>query len=186
VPIYARTPPGEYHFVLSSILSNVLLDTPLRIVSTPLEMVASIPNPRDLRLGRSVHLVGFQAPIQVKPNGTLPVELYWRAADKITDRYTVFVQLVGTQHNPKTNGPLWAGHDSEPLDGGYPTTQWFVDVPLGDTHTLTVPSDAPPGEYELWAGMYTQPDIRRLPVYDTEGNLVGDHVVLGTVKVSGK
>ena len=62
----------------------------------------------------------------------------------------------------------------------------LADVPLADMHTLTVPPDAPPGEYELWAGMYTWPDIKRLPVYDAQGNLVGDHVVLGKVTVTAK
>ena len=183
VPIYARTPPGAYQLVLPSSDGFVWLATPLRIVGTPkLQTVTAIPNQSDWRLG-GVALVGFDAPMQVKLGDQLPVKLYWRASYKPQDRYTVFVQLVGTQHNPRTNGPLWAGHDSEPLDGGYPTTQWFVGVPVLDTHTLTIPPDAPPGDYELWAGMYTQPDIKRVPVYDAQGNLVGDHVVLGTVKV---
>lgn len=221
VPTYVRTPPGEYHFVLSSSgweschsepralasspsdgslsrgsetlrpaqgdTSCVILGARLRIAGTPgLATVASVPNPRDLRLGQSIHLVGFQAVAQVKPGASLPVRLYWRTPDKIKERYTVFVQLVGAQHNPKTNGPLWAGHDSEPLDGGYPATQWFVNTTIADTHVLAIPPETPPGEYELWAGMYTQPDIKRLPVHDALGNLVGDHIVLEKVQVIGK
>jgi len=186
-PIYVRTPPGEYHFVLSARSSSLTLKMPLRVAGTPpLETVTSIPNPLDLRLGQSVRLVGFDASRPIKPGGPLRVKLYWQTPVKLKERYTVFVQLVGTQYNSKTNGPLWAGHDSEPLDGGYPTTQWFVDTTIADTHVLTIPPDAPPGDYELWAGMYTQPDIERLPVYDAQGNLVGDHVVLGKVKVIGK
>jgi hypothetical protein len=187
VPIYVRTPPGEYHFVLSARSGSLTLKMPLRIVGTPpLETVTSISNLLDLRLGQSVRLIGFDASRPIKPGDPLRVKLYWQTPIKLKERYTVFVQLVGTQYNPKTNGPLWAGHDSEPLDGGYPTTQWFMDVPIADTHVLTIPPDAPPGDYELWAGMYTQPDIKRLPVYDVLGNLVGDHVVLGKVKVIGK
>jgi len=186
-PIYARTPPGEYHFVLSSRSSSVPLEMPLRVVGTPsLETVTSISNPLDLQLGQSVRLVGFDAPRSIKRGGPLQVKLYWQTPVKLKERYTVFVQLVGTQYNSKTNGPLWAGHDSEPLDGGYPTMQWFVDVPIADPHLLAIPSDAPPGDYELWAGMYTQPDIKRLPVYDRQGNLVGDHVVLGKVNIIGQ
>jgi len=187
VPVYVNTPPGDYHFILSAFTRHLSLNTPLRIVGTlPLESVTAIPNPCDLRLGQSVHLVGFQAPGQARPGGQLPVKLYWRTPEKLEEQYTVFVQLVGTQHNPKTNGPLWAGHDSQPLDGGYPTTQWFVNAPIADTHVLTIPSDTPPGEYELWAGMYTQPDVKRLPVYDPLGNPVGDHIVLEKVQVMAK
>ena len=185
-PVYTRTPPGEYHFELSSSAQSVWLDILLRIADTPkLETVTSVFQ-RDDQMGQSIRLAGFYAPTQVKPGGQLPVKLHWRTPDKIKERYTVFVQLVGAQHNPRTNGPLWAGHDSEPLDGGYPTTQWFVNTTIADPHTLTVPPDAPPGEYELWVGMYTQPDIKRLPVYDAQGNLVGDHVVLGKVMVTAK
>ena len=68
VPIYSHTPPGQYRFVLSSSSSDVVLDRALRIVGTPpLEKVAAIPNARDLRLGESAHLLGFDAPAHVKP-----------------------------------------------------------------------------------------------------------------------
>ncbi len=190
VPVYTRTPPGEYYFWLSSGVKSVFLARWLRIVGTPESEPFARYYARDLRLGQSVHLVGFDVGVdvhgQIGPGGELPVRLYWRTADKLKERYTVFVQLVGTQHNPRTNGPLWAGHDSEPLDGGYPTTQWFIDTIIEDSHTLDIPPDTPPGEYELWAGMYTQPDVKRLPVYDAQGNLVGDHVILRKVRVMAK
>jgi len=187
VPVYSHTPAGEYYFHLFAPWRFIVLDTPLRIGgTTPLEKVTDIPNQRDAQIGDFIHLTGYQAPMQVRPGNSMSVKLYWRTPTKLQERYTVFVQLVGAQHNPKTNGPLWAGHDSEPLDGGYPTTQWFVDTTIADTHVLTIPPDAPPGEYELWAGMYTQPDIKRLPVHDAEENLAGDHVVLGKVMVTAR
>lgn len=186
VPVYARTPPGEYVYGLSSPAEQVWLNSGLRIVGTPKLESVTPSFPRDDRVGRSIRLEGYDAPVSARPGEPLPVKLYWRATERAEERYTVFVQLVGAQHNLKTNGPLWAGHDSEPLDGGYPTTQWFVDVPIADTHVLAIPPEAPPGEYELWAGMYTQPDIMRLPVYDSQGHPIGDHVVLGKIKITGK
>ncbi len=183
VPILTRTPPGQYQLRLAP-LHSAPLDMPLQIVGTPpLEQVRTVPNPGDFRMGQTLRLVGFDATKQIKPGNSMPVKLYWRTSEKIKERYTVFVQLVGTQHNPKTNGPLWAGHDSEPLDGGYPTTQWFTDTTIEDIHSLDIPPNTPPGEYEVWTGMYTQPDIKRLPVYDAQGNLVGDHVVLSKITV---
>jgi hypothetical protein len=186
IPVYARTPPGEYLYGLSSPSERVWLDARLRIVGTPSLESATPVFPRDDQVGQPIRLEGYDAPASARPGDRLPVKLYWRATDRVMERYTVFVQLVGAQHNPRTNGPLWAGHDSEPLDGGYPTTQWFVNVPIADTHVLAVPPEAPPGEYELWAGMYTQPDIRRLSVYDAQGNPVGDHVVLAKIKIASK
>ncbi|MBN1887159.1 MAG: glycosyltransferase family 39 protein [Thermoflexales bacterium] len=183
VPVYARTPPGAYHFTLSPLHSRPPA-MPLYIVSSPpIETVPSIPNPLEARVGESIRLLGYQAPAAARPGDDLPVTLYWQTPAKLAERYTVFVHLVGSAFNPRTGGPLWAGHDGEPLDGGYPTTQWFVDVPLADTHVLAVPSDAPPGEYELWAGLYTQPDVKRLPVYDEQGRPAGDHIVLGRLRI---
>lgn len=187
VPVYSRTPPGDYHFALAPLHSQPV-DMPLRIAGTPpLETLKSVPNPGDVRLGSFIHLIGYQAPTSIEPGDQMQVKLYWQTQDKIAEHYTVFVQLIGAEFNPRTNGPLWAGHDSQPLDGGYPTPQWFVNVPVADAHVLTVPPDIPAGDYELWVGMYTQPDVRRLPVYDSGGSLMGDHVLLGKVKVeSGK
>ncbi len=219
VPVYAHTPPGEYHFVLSSTPDPwwyschtvtqrqesrsratepfrfeaqgngycIKLDKSLHIAGTlrP-ESVKAVPNRRNVQIGRFVNLLGYQAPTTAKPGNSLPVKLYWRTSDKIAERYTVFVQLIGAEFNPQTGGPLWAGHDSEPLDGGYPTTQWFVGAIIADTHVLVVPPDTPPGEYELWAGMYTQPNVERMPVYDAQGKLVGDHVTCGTIRVEGR
>ncbi len=183
VPIYARTPAGQYHFTLAP-LSSQPVDMPLRIAGTqPLETVAFVPNALDAQVGEYVQLEGYQAPAVARPGDTLLVTLYWRAWRKIPQHYTVFVQLVGAEFNPQTNGPLWAGHDSEPFDGGYPTSQWFTGKLVADTHTLTLPPNIPPGEYELWAGMYTLPDVTRLPVYDIANRIKSDHVVLGRVRV---
>jgi hypothetical protein len=185
VPVYARTPPGEYRFQLSLPHKMVELASSLSVVGTPKLAIETPAHKVSYRVGQDVFLDGFDAHTQTKPGDRFQVKLYWRARtlDKIRERYTVFVQLIGAQYNPRTGGPLWASHDGEPLDGGFPTTQWHFTVPVVDTHVLALPPDTPPGEYELWAGMYTQPDIKRLPVYDAQGNLVGDHVVLSKITV---
>ena len=71
-------------------------------------------------------------------------------------------------------------HDSQPVDGGYPTAQWFADQTIVDRHLLAVDPHAPDGEYELEIGMYLLETMTRLPAVDAEGQVVDDRIVLGT------
>ena len=90
----------------------------------------------------------------------------------------MFTHLLGQAHNPKTQGPVWAGHDSVPADGGYPTSQWLVGDVIVDHHPLVVDPDAPAGTYQIEVGMYTWPDGVRLPITDRSGEPLGDHIIL--------
>ena len=80
-----------------------------------------------------------------------------------------------------------AGHDYTPLGGAAPTYLWFPKWLPGQTFTdpyrLPLPSDLPPGDYWLEVGMYGMTSLRRLPVVDLGGNLAGDRIILGPVRV---
>ena len=82
-----------------------------------------------------------------------------------------------------TAGPVWAQHDSEPLEGGWPTTQWFVDYLIADSHTLDIPAETPPGAYQIEVGMYDTLTHARLPVTDAQGQPSGDRVLLSGWRV---
>jgi hypothetical protein len=60
----------------------------------------------------------------------------------------------------------------------------FPDGVYSDTFTLQVPATATPGRYWLVTGMYTWPDLVRLPVIDSDGQPLSDNLVkLGSVVV---
>jgi hypothetical protein len=113
---------------------------------------------------------------------TLTLDLYWRAKHKVSRNYTVFAHLVGQAYNPATAGPVWAGHDGQPLAAGYPTAQWFVNEIVVDRHLLAVDAQAPAGDYELEAGMYLLETMTRLAVTDAQGR-AADRMVLGHFQV---
>ncbi|MBX7253526.1 MAG: hypothetical protein K1X50_16215, partial [Candidatus Promineofilum sp.] len=60
--------------------------------------------------------------------------------------------------------PVWAQSDSEPCGGGRPTGKWRAGDLIRDVVTLTIPADAPAGEYRLVTGFYTWPDLVRVPL----------------------
>ncbi|MCL7453005.1 MAG: hypothetical protein M8467_08125 [Anaerolineae bacterium] len=145
------------------------------------------PQPDELSgalLGDAVELVGYSLDRDTAIGGdTVYLTLYWRVLASMDQDYTVFTHLLGA-HNPATGGPLWAGHDSQPVGGHYPTTAWQPGEIVLDVHPLTLPAGAPAGPYQLEAGFYLLETMTRLPARDAGGErLPDDAVLLGTLEV---
>jgi 4-amino-4-deoxy-L-arabinose transferase-like glycosyltransferase len=144
-------------------------------------------HPADALWGDAIQLVGYSVDTrEVTAGETLNVTLYWRALAPLDDDYTVFVHLLG-EHNPATNGPLWAGHDGQPDGGHYPTSRWQPGQVLLDLHPLAVPLDTPVGEYQIEVGLYLLATMARLPASDTvENPLPNDAALLDTIEVTSR
>jgi hypothetical protein len=54
---------------------------------------------------------------------------------------------------------------------------------IGERYDLLIGSDAPPGRYQIIAGMYDLATGENLPWLDDRGGSVGNHLVLGVVDV---
>jgi hypothetical protein len=111
----------------------------------------------------------------------LHITLNWRVLAAPRDSFTIFIHLTDGA------GRYIAGHDYTPLGGACPSYLWFPKwLPgqeLTDPYRLALPENLPPGEYWLEVGMYGMTSLRRLPVVDSLGNLAGDRVILGPVRV---
>lgn len=107
-----------------------------------------------------------------RPGQTIDVLLRWRSTQPVNESYKVFVHLVGP------NGAVWAQHDREPGsdDQIRPTNTWIAGVIVPDIHTLVVPTDVPPGAFQLRVGMYVP--AYRLPVVDPGKTTVRDNSIL--------
>ena len=143
--------------------------------------VAPLPEqpavPLDTRFGESIRLHGYALDdTALGPGDILPVTLFWEAQSPVTERYKVTVQLLDGA------GQLAAQVDTEPGDGLTPTTTWEPGQVLSDHYGVLLPADLPPGRYTLIAGLYHVASGERLPV-TLDGEPVGDHLVLGSVKV---
>jgi hypothetical protein len=132
-----------------------------------------------VRLGDAIELVGYDLDrASARPGEVANLTLYWRASAVVPARYKVITALLGEQFNPKIDNPLWAQDDSEPAHWTQPTTRWVPGQLVVDRHVLTIDAAAPPGRYQLLAGMYGLADGVRLRAYSTTGENLGDIVTL--------
>jgi hypothetical protein len=83
-------------------------------------------------------------PISLRAGQSIELRIKWRALASPENSYTVFIHLLDAD-----NG-LVASRDYTPLGGAFPTMLWFPKWLPGQTvvdpYTLTVPTDAPPGD----------------------------------------
>jgi hypothetical protein len=101
--------------------------------------------------------------------------LYWRAAQKIENDYTVFV------HVADANERVIAQHDGAPARGTYPTRAWQAGELIVDGYALSL--DAP-GTFSIFVGMYDPATLARVPVFDAVGaRLPNDRVMLTQITI---
>lgn len=111
------------------------------------------------------------------PGGKLVVAVYWQALGAMSDDYVGFVHLVGP------DGRLVTQDDHELGRGLYRTIYWQMDEIVRERYDLTLPEDAPIGDYTLWLGAYSYPSVIRLPVRSASVPARDDMVALGVVQV---
>jgi hypothetical protein len=109
-------------------------------------------------------------PVQV--GGTLRLVLYWHAQTPVTARYTVFTQLFDP------GGALVAQQDNWPVAGLAPTDSWQPGALIRDPYQLALPTDIPPGDYQLWVGLYDERGRSQLTLADGRE---ADHLALPVV-----
>ena len=135
---------------------------------------------REYLLGERIVLRGYDLDLsESEPGGTVAIRLYWVAAGRITDQYKVFTHLVGP------DGQIVAQLDAEPQGYALPTSEWRPGQRLVDDYEITIPDDAPPGEYELAIGMYSVESMERLGLMALRGGNVErvDHILIEGIEV---
>jgi hypothetical protein len=142
------------------------------------------------QIGESIEFLGYRLRGQkgnptksLHPGQVAYLDLFWQTAATIERRLTVFTHLLGATHNPATGGPVWAGHDSEPLMSAVPTTQWPTNTVIVDRHPLTLDPGAPAGEYWIEIGLYDSATGERLGVAGDGADEGSRRILLGSVSV---
>jgi hypothetical protein len=94
---------------------------------------------------------------RVQPGDILQLDLFWRTAAPVSERYKVFVHVLDQ------NGQIVAQTDREPGAGQQPTTNWESNKSIVDRYGVSIPEDAAPGTYAIQVGLYGFAE-KRLPV----------------------
>ena len=146
----------------------------------PADPTAEIAHPRRLIVGEGVEFLGhsLEAGPTYRPGQAIHLILYWRALKEMTGSCTVFTHV-------EDPGVLWAQKDAVPLCDAAPTNTWRPGEVYVDRYVLVLDPATPLGEHALYVGMYCADNGERLPVWDTDGALIGDGIHLGTVTVAG-
>jgi hypothetical protein len=115
--------------------------------------------PVGAQIGNSITLLSYDIErADVQPGDDFVLQISWQAEDVQADNYIVFIHL----YNPDLG--LAGQLDTSPRDGQYPTSCWLTGEVIEDSLVIPIKPDAQPGTYDLLVGMYTFPDIVRLPV----------------------
>ncbi len=135
--------------------------------------------PMEARAGEEVLFLGYDLDVdRLKPGQSVEFTLYWQALDEMEVSYTVFTHLLDAEER------VWGQADSIPLGGEAPTTSWLRGEVIADVYEIALDPETPKGEYAMEIGMYDPDTMERLPVYDAQGTLQGDRILLSSVNVA--
>jgi hypothetical protein len=182
LPVPADTPSGEYELSVGlleegQVAGEVNLGTVN--ISGRAHSFAVPPMEHELgwMLGNSVRLLGYDIDGGTRAGETLHLTLYWQCVAEMTTPYTVFTHLLDGEN--VTRGQV----DGPPAAGSAPTTSWIEGEVITDTYQIPVDPDAPEGRYAVEVGMYDASTMERLPVYDAQGAIQDDRILLETVHI---
>jgi hypothetical protein len=132
-----------------------------------------------------MQLVGYDLPAGAATDFSrpLPLTLYWRSVAPPPGDYTLFVHLA------LGDDRMIYQFDGTPYSNRHPPRQWRVGEVFADRYALMPPA-SDPGEAEvsgpalLSVGFYPtlDPSTRAL-VYDGDGQLLGDRLLLGPIRI---
>ena len=117
------------------------------------------------RFGDAIELIGYD---RARDGDAIVLTVYWSCLAETREDYTVFAHLIGVL-NPATQSPVWAQDDTRPGRGTFPTARWQNGEVIVDEYRLTLPPNAPRGEYQIEIGMYNLATGARVRIVDANG-----------------
>ncbi len=116
-------------------------------------------------------VIGLDAPRLAREGDRLAICLRWTALAATSVDYTIFAHVQGK------NGALLAQADVQPRGGAYPTGTWSPGEVIDDCIEMDVPA-LPAGGWRVALGLYSLPDLTRLPVRAADGQVLPDDQVI--------
>jgi hypothetical protein len=180
-PAQARFEVGLYQHTTGVRLATETGQDSLRFgtVEVTADSTSDLPNPQRLLFEDNILLAGYTLNRRRVPAGeTVTLTLYWQAQATPGQDYKVFVHVIGP------DGTRLTQHDSDPQNGAAPTSTWVAGQRLSDEHSLTIPTTASSGPYQIVIGLYEAKTGQRLRLLqDGSASVQADSVTLGSIRV---
>ncbi len=134
--------------------------------------------PASANFGDQIRLLGYYPDVApaVRPGDTFDTTLFWKAVQPLAIDYQSFLHILDEEGN------IVAQQDKL-NPGDFPTRRWPVDKYVADRLELVLPDYLPPGTYTATAGIWVQNEGWRLPLFDDDGEQVGDTATLFTFEI---
>lgn len=147
----------------------------VRLAAYAVNQTAGTMNQKvNARFGDRIRLEGYS--INDSPfaaGDILQLTLFWNPQSPISNRYKIFVHLIGDPDSPPV-----AQHDGEPVGGLVLTTMWKPNEIVRDNHGVFLPLDLPRGDYKLAVGLYDVNSGERLTLADGSDKLFLDSIAV--------
>lgn len=102
---------------------------------------------------------------------------FWKTAVSLPADYKFFIHILDEA------GELVGQFDGSPQAGWLPTSQWIPQQPVIDAWQLRFSPTDPQQTYTITTGLYTWPDVQRLPARLSSGEPALNHAVpVGEIK----
>jgi hypothetical protein len=133
-------------------------------VDLPAYDVPEAQHQRFERLEGNLALLGYDLPpTTARPGDQISIALYWKALGRAPRDLSVFVHLIGP------DGQLWGQSDKARPIAGFPTDRWPLNRYFRDAHLAVLRPDAPPGDYNVVAGLWDRYTGFKQRVLDQNG-----------------
>ncbi len=137
---------------------------------------ARITVPLPVTFGKSIVLEGFElVSDRIQRGDPLVLLLYWRGAHRITDDYTVIVQVVDSV------GKVAASYEKAPRRGQLSTSAWRPGELIVDAIVLPIDETVVAGTYRLTLALCDASIGQCVAIRDAHGRMIDEQLTLGEV-----
>jgi hypothetical protein len=136
-------------------------------------------HPLHVQFADTLLLTNYQiTPTTLNPGDTVTLSLNWQARRPFDEEYILFIHLFHIATGQRQ------GQVNIPLTGIlFDARRWPIGLTVPDSHTFTLPANAPAGPYRFELGLYHAITEERLPVTTSSTQSPDNKIILGKFHV---
>jgi hypothetical protein len=126
-----------------------------------------------------VELVGYSLPQETIHSQTMPISFWWETDRRRSERKDLSQML---HFIPREGDDLYV-FDQSPFSGRFPMPYWTRNMSEKSTWRIQLAGQLPPGEYDVYTGIYDWRTDERSKVTNGTGDSLPENIIhLGTVE----